>query len=117
MSQGSGEGNWSGRGKVSPNSVREFSAWLAPPRGVSAHLESPAQTSGLSPCWETPPLGRSRPQQAPAEFCSLMPDSFILQILSANSTGLALGAKYTVKTKIGVAFSLSKPTDCRKIIQ
>ena len=54
---------------------------------------------------------------APTEFCSLMPDSFILQILSANSTGLALGAKYTVKTKIGVAFSLSKPTDCREIIQ
>lgn len=79
----------------------------APRRERTLGKPRPDFRSSLS--WETPPLRRSRLQPAfcaPAEFCSLMPDSFIQQILSANSTGLALGAQYTVKTKIGVAFSL-----------
>lgn len=77
MSQGSGGGEHSGRGRINPNSVRGIAARRAPPRGVSAHAGKPrpsfrpqARLGGLPSEEVTPPVSAC----ARAGFWSLIPD-------------------------------------------
>lgn len=119
MSQGSGGGNYSGRGKINPNSVLEVSVRLAPLRGVSIHSGKP-RPSFRSPAW----LGDGAseevtPPAASAPGGELVFASGLVSFNKDCSPAIrqAPGAAYTVKIKTGVIFSLSELTDYRKSVQ
>lgn len=87
MSQGSGGGNYSGRGEIKPNSVLEVTVRLAPLRGVSIHSGKP-RPSFRSPAWlgdgaseeVTPPAASAPPRRSGLCFRS----RFIQQVSLAG---------------------------------